>query len=219
MLQMGMVGCVCISDSAWVCLWYLRCGEHVGVSVSVCLWVAEHMSVADVRSRFCCMESDRYRLTVLFLKTFFRSWALSVKLQGRTQRKKQWDTDIIMRIMGVSFLFPQKSDRIKDKLPAGQMCLQWEVEETERDRSRESSQKDRLHLEVIPADPLFLLVRLYYEFTRNGSHLFPCTTAPGSLDSASNSCTSSTRVLKHNLFILRKINIKSQNCEKEKTKI
>lgn len=26
------------------------------------------------------MESDRYRLTVLFLKTFFRSWALSVKL-------------------------------------------------------------------------------------------------------------------------------------------
>lgn len=86
MLQMGMVGCVCISDSAWVCLWCLRCGEHVGVSASVCLWVTKHMCVADVRSRLCCMESDRYRLTVLFLKTFFRSWALSVKLQGRTQR-------------------------------------------------------------------------------------------------------------------------------------
>lgn len=34
----------------------------------------------NLRSRFCCMESDRYRLTVLFLKTFFRSWARSVKL-------------------------------------------------------------------------------------------------------------------------------------------
>lgn len=34
-------------------------------------------------------------------------------------------------------------------------------------------------------------------------YLFPCTTAPGSLDKASSSCTSSTRVLKHTLFTLR----------------
>lgn len=32
------------------------------------------------------MESDRYKLTVLFLKTFFRSWALSVKLSTHTNR-------------------------------------------------------------------------------------------------------------------------------------
>ncbi len=56
------------------------------------------------------------------------------------KEEQYWDTDIIMRITDVSFLFPQKSDRIKDKLPAGQMCLQWEFEEKEWDRSRESSQ-------------------------------------------------------------------------------
>lgn len=33
------------------------------------------------------MESDRYKLTVLFLKTFFRSWALSVKLNTHTNRQ------------------------------------------------------------------------------------------------------------------------------------
>lgn len=38
----------------------------------------------NLRSRFCCMESERYKLTVLFLKTFFRSWALSVKLHTHT---------------------------------------------------------------------------------------------------------------------------------------
>ncbi len=32
-----------------------------------------------------------------------------------------------MRTTDVSFLFPQKNDWIKDKLPARQMCLQWEV--------------------------------------------------------------------------------------------
>lgn len=31
------------------------------------------------------MDSERYKLTVLFLKTFFRSWALSVKLE--TEKK------------------------------------------------------------------------------------------------------------------------------------
>lgn len=31
------------------------------------------------------MDSDRYKLTVLFLNTFFRSWALSVKLHTHTQ--------------------------------------------------------------------------------------------------------------------------------------
>lgn len=33
------------------------------------------------------MESERYRLTVLFLKTFFRSWALSVKLHTVSLRE------------------------------------------------------------------------------------------------------------------------------------
>lgn len=36
------------------------------------------------------MESDRYKLTVLFLKTFFRSCALSVKLH--THKKTQRET-------------------------------------------------------------------------------------------------------------------------------
>lgn len=31
------------------------------------------------------MESERYKLTVLFLKTFFRSWALSVKLNTQKE--------------------------------------------------------------------------------------------------------------------------------------
>lgn len=34
------------------------------------------------------MESDRYKLTVLFLKTFFRSWALSVKLSTHRNRQQ-----------------------------------------------------------------------------------------------------------------------------------
>lgn len=33
------------------------------------------------------MDSERYRLTVLFLKTFFRSWALSVKLHINTPER------------------------------------------------------------------------------------------------------------------------------------
>ena len=35
------------------------------------------------------MESDRYRLTVLFLKTFFSSWALSVKLARHTDTQER----------------------------------------------------------------------------------------------------------------------------------
>lgn len=44
--------------------------------------------VCSLRSKFCCMESDRYKLTVLFLKTFFRSWALSVKLSTHRNRQQ-----------------------------------------------------------------------------------------------------------------------------------
>lgn len=41
-------------------------------------------------------------------------------------------------------------------------------------------------------------------------YLFPCTTAPGSLDKASSSCTSSTRVLKHTLFTLQKQHLRQR---------
>lgn len=36
-----------------------------------------------LRSKFCCRDSERYRLTWFFLKTFFSSWALSVKLERK----------------------------------------------------------------------------------------------------------------------------------------
>lgn len=42
-----------------------------------------------LRSRFCCMDSERYRLTVLFLKTFFKSWALSVKLNTKKKERER----------------------------------------------------------------------------------------------------------------------------------
>lgn len=105
--------------------------------MSVCLCVAEHMSVADVRSRFCCMESDRYRLTVLFLKTFFRSWALSVKLQGRTQRET--DTDIIMHIMGVSFLFHRRAIELKTNFLLDRCVSSERLRQNETGAGREAS--------------------------------------------------------------------------------
>jgi len=37
----------------------------------------------DLRSKFCCRESERYKFTWFFLKTFFSSWALSVKLERK----------------------------------------------------------------------------------------------------------------------------------------
>lgn len=35
------------------------------------------------------MDSERYKLTVLFLKTFFRSWALSVKLKTEKETSSE----------------------------------------------------------------------------------------------------------------------------------
>ena len=50
----------------------------------------------NLRSRFCCMESERYKLTVLFLKTFFRSWALSVKLHTHTHTHTGTETGSVL---------------------------------------------------------------------------------------------------------------------------
>lgn len=64
----------------------------------------------------CCMESERYKLTVLFLKTFFSSWALSVKLNTRkrdiigvlrsegTFRVIKWSPPLRMGALKTSYL-------------------------------------------------------------------------------------------------------------------
>lgn len=56
--------------------------------------------LCSLRSKLCCMESERYKLTVLFLKTFFRSWALSVKL--KTQRETSSARPDLKRPLGSS---------------------------------------------------------------------------------------------------------------------
>lgn len=59
MVEMGIVGCVCPAGGLRVCV--------------ASVLEVERRCFSDVRSRFCCMESERYKLTVLFLNTFFRS--------------------------------------------------------------------------------------------------------------------------------------------------
>lgn len=60
MVEDGNSG-VCVSSRWSECV----CGTSV--------WEVKRWCFADVRSRFCCMDSERYRLTVLFLNTFFNS--------------------------------------------------------------------------------------------------------------------------------------------------
>lgn len=57
----------------WKVVFYLHT-----IKIYYFFFVSEHL-----RSKFCCRESERYKFTWFFLKTFFSSWALSVKLERK----------------------------------------------------------------------------------------------------------------------------------------